>query len=111
MIELDEAGPGGSDRVIFELDVLRNSDERNSNSTIELGNLGDNTLGGLPEITSRGGEVYGGIAERHVVEELTKYHISSADRNAVSTGVSDGGVSIGSTVPLGVRDDVMHSPS
>ena len=105
--ELDEARSGSSRRVVLEFDVLGNLNERGDNLTVELGNLGDDTLEGLPEITSREGEVYDGVAEGYGVEDPTKRDISSIDRGAVSTGVGDGCVSVGSTIPLhGVGDGI-----
>lgn len=98
---------------MLELDVLGNSNERGNNSTIELGTLGDDALEGFLEITSREGEAYDSVAERHGVEDLTKRDTSDTNKSAVSTGVEldDGDVGVGPTVPLRVRDDVTHSQS
>ena len=75
--------------------------------TVELGNLGDNTLEGLPKIAASEGEIHNGVPEGHSGEHLTEGDVSSIDRGAVSTGVGDGGVDVGSTVPLhGVGDDI-----
>ena len=75
--------------------------------TVELRNLGDNTLEGLPEVTPGEREVYDGVSEGHGGKDLTEHDISNVDRSAVSTRVGDGGVGVGSTVPLhGIGDGV-----
>ena len=56
-MRLDSAGLGGSEGVVFELDVLGNSNERSDNLTSESGKIGDDALE-VPEITSGEGEVY-----------------------------------------------------
>ena len=77
--------------------------------TIKLGNLGDDTLEGLPKIAAGKGEIYDGVSEGHGSEDLTESDISSLDRGAVSTGVGDGGVGVGSTVPLhGIGDGITN---
>ena len=105
--KLDEAGSDGSGRVVLELNVFGNLNERGDNLTVELGNPRDDALKGLPEIAPREGEVYDSVAERYGGKDLAKGDIPSIDRGAISTGVGDGGVGVGSTVPLhGVGDDI-----
>ena len=105
--EFDEAGSRGSGRVILEFHILRNLYERGDDLTVELGNLGNDTLEGLPKVAASEGEIYDGVPEGHGGEHLTESDISGIDRGAVSPGVSDGSVGVGSTVPLhGVGDGV-----
>ena len=82
--------------------------ERNDDLTVELGNLGDDTLEGLLKIAGSEGKIYDGVSEGHGGEHLTESDVSGIDRGAVlSAGVGDGGVGVGSTVPLhGVRDSI-----
>jgi len=69
--EFNEAGSNGSGRVVLELDILRNLNERNNDLTVELGNLGDDTLEGLPKIAASEGKIYDGVSEGHDGEHLT----------------------------------------
>ena len=105
--ELDEAGADGSGGVVLEPDVLRNLNERGDDLTVELGNLGDDALEGLPEIGSAEGDICDGVSEGHGGEDLIIRDVSSFDRGAESTGVENGCVGVGSTVPLhGIGDGV-----
>ena len=107
--EFDEAGSDGTSRVVFEPDVLGDLNERCDGQTVELGNPGNDTLEGLPEISSGEGEIYNGAFEWHDGHDLAERDISRIDRGAVSAGVGDGGVGVGSTVPLhGIGDDVSN---
>ena len=105
--EFDQSGSDSSSRVVFKLDVFRNLNERGHDLTVGLGNLGDDALEGFPEIGAREGEIYDGVSEGYGGEDLAERDISGLDRGTVSTGVCDGGVGVGSTIPLhGIRDGI-----
>ena len=107
--KFDEAGSLDGGRVMLEPDVLGDLNERRDVLIVELGNLGDDALEGLPEISTSEGEIYDGTLEWHNSEEVFAGDISWIDRGAVSTGVGDGGVGVVSTEPLhGIGDDVSN---
>jgi len=107
--EFDEARSNGSGRVVLELDILGDLNERSDDLTVELGNLGDDTLEGLPKIAASKGEIHNGVSEGHGGEHLTESDVPGIDRGAVSAGVGDCGVGVGSTVPLhGVGDGIAN---
>ena len=98
--QFNEARSHGSGRVVLDLDVLGDLDERGDDLTVELGNSGDDTLEALPEIGSREGEIHDGVSEGDGGEDVAECDVSDVDRGAVSTGIGDGGIGVGSTVPL-----------
>ena len=77
--KFDKTRSDRSGRVVLDLDVLRNLNERSDRLTVELRNPGDDTLEALPEISSREGEIHDGVSEGDRVEDFPEGDISGID--------------------------------